>query len=228
MVRSFSSEPIAPAVLETLLDAALRSPTAGNTGGTAWVVLEGPTETNLYCDSTTDEAWRRRNPERSEGLRRAPVVLLSYTSPAAYADRYGEPDKADARLASGEWPVAYWFGDAAFGVMAVLLGAVDAGLGACVLGNFRGEAELATRLQVPERVVSLRGGAAGPARRAGPPLALTRPRHAATRRTHPSSSLGLELSLESRHRLTASAPWTRRAPAPPASAPSPTGDPTAG
>lgn len=150
MVRSFSSEPIAPAVLETLLDAALRSPTAGNTGGTAWVVLEGPTETNLYWDSTTDEAWRRRNPERSEGLRRAPVVLLSYASPAAYADRYGEPDKADARLASGEWPVAYWFGDAAFGVMAVLLGAVDAGLGACVLGNFRGEAELATRLQVPD------------------------------------------------------------------------------
>ena len=43
----------------------------------------------------------------------------------------------------------YWFGDAAFGVMAVLLAAVDAGLGACFLGNFRGEAALASGLQVP-------------------------------------------------------------------------------
>ena len=34
--------------------------------------------------------------------------------------------------------------------MAVLLGAVDAGLGACILGTFRGEAVLATRLGVPQ------------------------------------------------------------------------------
>jgi nitroreductase len=46
--------------------------------------------------------------------------------------------------------VPYWFGDAAFAVMAVLLVAVDAGLGACLLGNFRGEADLAARLEVPE------------------------------------------------------------------------------
>ena len=72
------------------------------------------------------------------GLSRAPVVLLSYASPGAYAARYAEPDKSDPRLAAGEWPVPYWFGDAAFAVMTVLLGAVDAGLDACVLGNFRG------------------------------------------------------------------------------------------
>ena len=44
----------------------------------------------------------------------------------------------------------YWTGDAAFGVMTVLLGAVDAGLGACILGNFRGEAALAESLGVPD------------------------------------------------------------------------------
>ena len=71
--------------------------------------------------------------------------------PTLYVDRYGEPDKAGSGLGGrGEhWPVPYWIGDAAFGVMAVLLGAVDAGLGACILGTFRGEAELA-RLGVPE------------------------------------------------------------------------------
>jgi nitroreductase len=46
--------------------------------------------------------------------------------------------------------VPYWTGDAAFGVMAVLLGAVDAGLGACILGAFRGETALADRLGVPD------------------------------------------------------------------------------
>jgi nitroreductase len=66
--------------------------------------------------------------------------------------RYAESDKADPSLGTGVegWPVPYWFGDAAFGVMAVLLGAVDAGLGACVLGAFRGEEALTDALGVPE------------------------------------------------------------------------------
>ena len=69
-----------------------------------------------------------------------------------YVGRYDEPDKAGSGLGGGHerWPVPYWTGDAAFGVMTVLLGAVDAGLGACILGAFRGEAELADRLGVPE------------------------------------------------------------------------------
>ncbi len=150
MVRSFSAEPVDPALVDRLLDAALRSPTAGNTGGTAWVVLEGPEQTAVYWDAATDEGWRNVA-RRWEGLRRAPVVLLAYTSPAAYVARYAEADKAAAGLGTREaaWPVPYWYGDAAFGVMTLLLGAVDAGLGACMLGVFRGEAELAGSLGVP-------------------------------------------------------------------------------
>jgi nitroreductase len=151
MVRSFSPDGVDRALLERLLRAALRSPTAGNTGGTAWVVLEGPEQTAEYWDATTDEEWRARNAARFEGLRRAPVVLLAYSSPATYVARYAQPDKASSGLGSTPeaWPVPYWHGDAAFGVMTVLLAAVDAGLGACVLGAFRGEAELADRLHVP-------------------------------------------------------------------------------
>jgi nitroreductase len=151
MVRSFSTEPVDEGVLDRLLADALRSPTAGNTGGTAWVVLEGPEQTSAYFDATTDEAWRRES-TRWEGLRRAPVILLSYTNPDLYLARYGEPDKAGSGLDRGTevWPMPYWVGDAAFGVMAVLLGAADVGLGACFLGAFRGEAELAERIGVPE------------------------------------------------------------------------------
>ncbi len=127
-------------------------PTAGNTGGTAWVALVGPEQTDPYWRATTDEAWRSRNIERAEGLRRAPVVLLAYASPGAYIARYGEADKADPELASdpARWPVPYWYGDAAFGVMIVLLGAVEAGLGACFIGAFRGETQLSGALGVPE------------------------------------------------------------------------------
>ena len=152
MVRSFSAEPVDPGVLDRLLTAALRSPTAGNTRGTAWVVLEGPEQTSAYFDTTTDEAWRARHPEWADGLARAPVVLLAYTSPDAYVARYAEPDKVAAGLGTrtAAWPIPYWIGDAAFGVMTVLLAAVDAGLGACVLGAFRGESALSARLGVPE------------------------------------------------------------------------------
>jgi nitroreductase len=152
MVRSFSAEPVDPGVVDTLLDAALRAPTAGNTGGTAWVVLEGPDQTAAYFDTTTDAAWRASHPSWSEGLRRAPVVLLAYASPEAYVSRYAQSDKSTSGLGVGAdaWPVPYWHGDAAMGVMTLLLAAVDAGLGTCILGAFRGEDALAARLGVPD------------------------------------------------------------------------------
>jgi nitroreductase len=114
-------------------------------------VLAGDVETARYWDATTDEEWRAANPEWWEGLRRAPLILLAYASADLYVARYGEPDKVDSGLGEGidRWPVPYWTGDAAFGVMTVLLAAVDAGLGACILGTFRGEEDLARALSVP-------------------------------------------------------------------------------
>jgi nitroreductase len=46
--------------------------------------------------------------------------------------------------------VPYWFVDTGFAALLLLLGAVDAGLGACFLGNFRGERALAAALGVPD------------------------------------------------------------------------------
>jgi nitroreductase len=46
--------------------------------------------------------------------------------------------------------VPYWFVDTGFAALLLLLGAVDAGLGACFLGNFRGEEALAAALGVPD------------------------------------------------------------------------------
>ena len=154
MVRSFSERPVPAELLARLLDDALRAPTAGNTGGTAWVVLTGPDQTRRYWEAATSERWRARA-RRWPGLSRAPVVAVALASPAAYVARYAEPDKvrgaSDLGLGSTEtaWPVPFWFGDAAFGVMALLLGATSEGLGACFLGNFRSERAVLASLDVP-------------------------------------------------------------------------------
>ncbi|MGH9074979.1 MAG: nitroreductase family protein [Acidimicrobiales bacterium] len=172
MVRSFADHPLDPAQVDCLLALALRAPTAGNARGTAWVVLRGAGETATYWQHTTTPDWRARA-RRWPGLSRAPVVALALASPGAYVARYAEPDKAGPATGAGRgggngagadggsggpalgadpsaWPVPYWFGDAAFATMTLLLGATDEGLGACFLGSFRGEGPLLAVLGVPE------------------------------------------------------------------------------
>ncbi len=150
MVRSFSGAPVTREVLDDLLGLAVRSPSAGNTSGREFVVLEGP-DTHHYWDATTTKRWRETS-RRWPGLSKAPVVVVVLVSPDAYMERYSRPDKAQSGLGpeSGEaaWPVPYWYFDAGASVMALLLGATDAGLGACFLGNFRGEATLLDALRV--------------------------------------------------------------------------------
>lgn len=163
MVRSFADRPLGPGVADRLVRATLRAPSAGNTKGTAWVVLEGKDETAKYWLAATTSDWRARA-RRWPGLSRAPVVAVSLASPDVYLARYAERDKASSGLglrapdgtedaATGStgtrWPVPYWFADAAFCVHTLLLGATAEGLGACFLGNFRGEDAVLRALEVP-------------------------------------------------------------------------------
>lgn len=149
MTRNFTGRPLAPGVLDAMLADALRAPSAGNAQGVDLVVLEGPGQTARYWDTTTDEAWRARS-SRFAGLSRAPVVVLPFADPETYRARYTEPDKARPDGGDVEWVVPFWYVDAAYATMALLLRAVDEGLGAAFLGNFRGEAALKSALGVPE------------------------------------------------------------------------------
>jgi nitroreductase len=120
------------------------------------VVLEGQQQADAFWQATTTPDWRERS-RRWPGLSRAPVVICVFSHPGAYLDRYGEPDKKGSELGrsagggGGEapWPVPFWFVDAGFAVLLMLLSATDTGLGACFLGNFRGEANLCDVLGVP-------------------------------------------------------------------------------
>ena len=168
MCRNFSDRPLAPGVVDRLLEGAIRAPSAGNTQGRDFVVLEGPDQTARFWAATTDPAWRARS-RRYEGLARAPVVILPYADPEAYAARYREPDKTGADGGAMDWPVPYWLVDTAFCVMALLLGATDRGLGAAFLGNFRGEEALRAALGVPARLSWLGAVLLGEPRRPDPP-----------------------------------------------------------
>lgn len=162
--------------MDDLMAAALRAPSAGNTQGREFIVLEGPEETSAYWGATTDEAWRISS-RRFEGLARAPVVVVVLADPEAYAARYREPDKARSDGTEVEWVVPYWFVDASFATMTLLLAATDRGVGAAFLGNFRGEDRLRTVLGVPERLRWLGAVLLGEGAEPDPPSSSASRRH---------------------------------------------------
>lgn len=135
MTRAFERRPVPAAVLEGLLDLAVRVPSAGNTRGLDLVVLEGD-QTARYWDVTLPPARRADFPWPR--LLDAPVLVIPVADPGAYTTRYAEPDKAHTGLGGGEdrWTVPYWYVDTAFAAMVALLAAHDAGLGALFFGQF--------------------------------------------------------------------------------------------
>jgi nitroreductase len=149
MTRAFLDTPIDPAALDHLLDRARRAPSAGNTGAIEFLVLEGPTQTATYWDTTLPADKRPSFPWPH--LLDAPVLIVPWVNPAAYAERYRENDKAHTGLGAGieAWPVPYWFVDGGAVVMSLLLGAEAAGLGALLFGVFDHEDAVRERFGVP-------------------------------------------------------------------------------
>jgi nitroreductase len=132
MVRRYDTDIDVPAEsLDRLLDAGLRVPSAGFTQAVSLLVLDGAAKDDFWA-ATTDPAER---PDRwLTGLSTAPVLVLVWTEPAAYLDRYAEPDKGWTDRDPARWTAPYWYVDAGMAVMAMLYSAVDEGLGACFFG----------------------------------------------------------------------------------------------
>jgi nitroreductase len=150
MVRAFADEPLAPGTVASLVDLARRAPSAGHSQGWAFVALEGPEETARYWDVALPP--ERRAGFRWPGLVAAPALVVVLVRPGAWVERYAEPDKARTGLGAGAdaWPVPYWWVDGGAAVEHLLLGAVDAGLGACFFGLFDHEPAVLAALGVPE------------------------------------------------------------------------------
>lgn len=149
MVRDFTAAPLAPGTVAGLVDLARRAPSAGHSQGWAFVALEGADQTARYWDASLPP--ERRAGFRWPGLVAAPALVVVLVRPEAWVERYAEADKAATGLgASTEaWPVPYWWVDGGLAVEHLLLGAVDAGLGACFFGLFGHEPAVLAALGVP-------------------------------------------------------------------------------
>jgi nitroreductase len=149
MTRAFDGTEVPEDRLATLCVDALRAPTAGHARGVETVVLAGAAGVRRYLEAATDAAWRASS-ARAAGFARAGGAVVVVCAPDAYTARYAADDKAEAGLAdAAAWPVPYWFGDAAFATMALLLLAEEDGLAACFLGAFRHEADVLAAVDAP-------------------------------------------------------------------------------
>lgn len=148
MARAFTSQQVERSAIESLLYAATRGPSAGNTASVEVVVLDGQ-HTQKYWDVTLPAARRAGFPW--PGLLRAPVLLILTVNPDGYVDRYGESDKAHTGLGASAdaWSVPYWWVDGGAAVENVLLVATALELGACFFGQFEHEAAVAERFGIP-------------------------------------------------------------------------------
>jgi nitroreductase len=132
MVRNFTADPVDPAIIERILDHAVRAPSAGFSQGWAFVVLDTAEAVERFWQATTPagggtDAW-------SAGMRRAPVLVVALSCKRAYLDRYAEPDKGWTDRDEDRWPVPYWHVDTGMAALLMLLTVTDEGLGGCFFG----------------------------------------------------------------------------------------------
>lgn len=135
MVRHFLEEPLDPAVVERVLAAGLRAPSAGFSQGSAVLVLDEPEQRQRFWDVTAVEQDAASWPaETRAGVMRAPVLAVTLSCKRAYLDRYAADDKGWTDRDEARWPVPYWHVDTGMVALLMLLAAVDEGIGALFMG----------------------------------------------------------------------------------------------
>ncbi len=136
MVRRFDPRvPVPFNTIRDLVELATRAPSAGFSQGWDYLALTDTAQTGAFWAAATAQDAGGAAPDRwLTGLMSAPALVLCLANPTAYLDRYAEPDKGWTDRSLDHWPIPYWDTDVAMGAMVILLGAVDAGLGALFFG----------------------------------------------------------------------------------------------
>jgi nitroreductase len=129
MVRAYSDRPLPEGTADRLVRAALRAPSAGFSQGWGFLVLDDAADRARFWDAVDVPEWSAP-PE----LRAAPLVIVTLSNKSVYLDRYAEPDKGWEDRSEDHWPAPYWDIDTGMAALLILLGAVDAGLGALFFG----------------------------------------------------------------------------------------------
>lgn len=181
MVRSFHDRPVDPAVVDRILDCALRAPSAGNAQGWHFLVLSDAADRRSFWDA----AWPpgERDGGHREAVMNAGLIVVPCSDKDAYLDRYAEPDKAWSDRSESNWPVPYWQIDTAFATMGMLLSVIDEGLGALFFRVRHGQAVKAA-FGIPDRIEPIGALAIGYPAPDVPSPSLARGRRPSSRTTH--------------------------------------------
>lgn len=152
MTRAFLPDPLEPGLLDSILDSARRVPSAGNSQGFDFLVLDTPRSTERYWSTTFSPESRERF--RWQKLFDAPVLVIVYADADAYVSRYGEADKERTGLGAGReaWATPYWLVDASMAALAIQLAAIDNGLGVLFFGLFDHAEAVAAEFGVPSEM----------------------------------------------------------------------------
>ena len=151
MVRNYSPAPVDRAVIERVVDAARRAPSAGFSQGVYLVVVTDEDTRKRIAAVAGEDDYAARGFDR--WISKAPVHIAVCVSENDYHARYSESDK----LAGGkeiEWPIPYWWIDAGATFMTLLLAAVDEGLAAGFFGVHRA-GDIETVLGLPTDVKAI-------------------------------------------------------------------------
>jgi nitroreductase len=132
MVRNFAPDPVPPGLLDHIVDAGRRAPSAGNSQAVGFVVITDEGTRAEVARLAGEEEYVARGFD--PWISRAPAHVVITVSEKVYRDRYREVDKLGPDGEEMDWPVPYWWVDAGAALMAVLLATVDAGLAAGFLG----------------------------------------------------------------------------------------------
>ena len=149
MVRNYLPDPVDPAAVDRIVDAARRAPSAGFSQGHSFVVVTDPARRAELARLAGEEHYVAQGFD--PWISRAPVHVVLCISEAAYHRRYREPDKLDDDGSEIDWPVPYWWVDAGGAMMLLLLATVDEGLAAGFLGT-HAVPELKAFLELPDDV----------------------------------------------------------------------------
>lgn len=151
MVRNFRPDPVDPAAVDRILDAARRAPSAGFSQGQSLVVVTEARRRRRVAELCGEPAYVAAGFD--PWVSRAPVHVFPCVRAASYHERYAEPDKSRS-TPPGRWRVPYWWVDGGAALMLVLLAAVDEGLAAGFLA-VDDDAGLRRLLGLPDDVVAL-------------------------------------------------------------------------
>jgi nitroreductase len=127
MVRRYRPDPVDPAAVARIVDAATRGPSAGWSQGVRFVVVTDAQRRGEIARYCREEQFVERGFD--PWLSVAPVHVVIGVRPDDYRARYAEPDKRRSR-GPARWHAPFWWVDAGAALSLLLLAAVDEGLGA--------------------------------------------------------------------------------------------------